>query len=391
MRILIIGAGISGLAAALGIVNSGHTVSVCEQSPEPRATGGAVTLWNGGVGILRWFGVDLAGVGARIDQLETRSETGEKLYTIDVAHASRRLGHMSLTCPRRLLQQRITEALPAGTVHYGHRLAAFTHSGSGVRATFEDGTVAEADMLIGADGHRSVVRTSLWGHHPPRLAGWATWQGLSAQRHLLPDPNRGLMINGRLGFCGLLPAGPDTLQWWFSHPWPGADKGPALPTLRTRFGQWADPVPLVLKPLQEADIEVFPHYTHRVPARWGQGAVTLLGDAAHTMPPIVAQGANQAVEDAWALTVALHESRGRNLPEVLRRFERSRARRVAPIARLAATEYTYRYHPPALDRLIPDGLVTRAYAQWLRTTSGFAGSRAVVPADLTLSAARARK
>ncbi|WP_246213339.1 FAD-dependent oxidoreductase [Kitasatospora viridis] len=374
MRVLVVGAGIGGLATVRGLLAAGHEATAYEQAPEPRTTGAAVTVWSGGVGILQELGVRTDGLGARIDHLENRTHTGERLYSIDVSFAARRLGHTSLTSPRRLLLARLAEGLPDGALVYGRRFVRAVEHDKGVTAHFADGSTAEGDVLVGADGHHSAVRRQLWGHDAARPAGWATWQGLAQGRERITGAHHGLMINGRTGFCGLLPAGPDTLQWWFSFPWSPGDEGPYLPQLRARFAHWAAPVPAVLDGLTESDIEMFPHHTHRVPRTWGTGRSTLLGDAAHTMPPIVAQGANQALEDAWTLVRLLVTRRG-DPAAVLRHYERIRSRRVAPISRLAATEYTYRYRPPRYDRLVPSALATRAYALWIHRTSNYLRAR----------------
>ncbi len=376
MRILVVGAGIGGLAAARGLLAAGHEVTVFEGAERPRTTGAAITVWCGGVGILQELGVRLHCAGACIDRLEARTDKGGRLYTIDVLQATRQHGFASMTVPRRLLLERMAEGLPAGTVEYGRRYLRSVDDGRRVTAFFADGSTATGEVLIGADGHHSAVRRQLWGCDPTVPAGWSTWQGIGAFLGDVTGPRHGLMINGRNGFCGLMPAGEGLLQWWFSHPNTAACPGPHLPALRRRFGGWADPVPAVLEKIAEAEIEMFPHHTHRVPRIWGRGRSTLVGDAVHTMPPVVAQGANQALEDAWLLTEYLR--RAEAVIPALRRYERTRHRRVAPIARLAATEYTYRYHPPALDRLVPGPVVSRAYSHWLRLTSDYlrGGARA---------------
>jgi FAD-dependent urate hydroxylase len=102
--------------------------------------------------------------------------------------------------------------------------------------------------------------------------------------------------------------------------------------LTERYGRWASPVPELLGALSRVEIEVYPHHRHRVPRVWGRGRCVLLGDAAHAMPPTLALGANQAMEDVWVLRRALTA----DLPSALHTYSRTRRRRVA-LASLLAT------------------------------------------------------
>jgi FAD-dependent urate hydroxylase len=140
-----------------------------------------------------------------------------------------------------------------------------------------------------------------------------------------------------------------------------------LAMLRERFGDWAPPVRDVLKAVTDDETGFFPHYRHPVPRTWGRGRITVIGDAAHSMPPTRAQGANQALEDAWALAAALRD--GANSPAdaaaTLRAFERARSRKASVVSRQAGTE-DYNRYGAILSRLIPGPLATRYYARWLR-------------------------
>ncbi|WP_026403944.1 FAD-dependent oxidoreductase [Actinomadura rifamycini] len=372
MKVLVIGAGVGGLAAARGLLAAGHDVEVHERGPALRTSGAALTLWANGTGALTALGASLDGVGAPIDVLEQRDASGRTLVSVDTAHAARRYGLPNISLPRRRLVERLAAGLPDGTVAFGRACTGIAHDAGGVRAEFADGATATGDMLVGADGARSIVRRTLWGRDPAEPSGWATWQGLSRVPIDVVAGRTGLLINGPEGVCGLMPAGEDLLQWWFDRRWtPGEPEPPSvLDDLRARFGHWAAPVPQVLASVADEEIEFFPHHRHRVPDVWGEGRCTLVGDAAHTMPPTQAQGANQALEDAWALSRVLAEGEPADVPAALRRYERGRSRKAARIARVAATEATDA-HPASLTRLLPDRFVSWAYTRWLASISDY--------------------
>lgn len=370
MEILVVGAGVGGLAAARGLSAAGHRVRVFEKAPALRTGGSAVTMWSNGSGILAELGVPLEDAGSRIDVLEQHDFTGRPLMRIDVSRAARRYGHPHLCLPRGHLIRRLSDGLPDGTLFFGRACTAIAHDENGVHVEFADGSRATGDLLVGADGHRSVVRRHLWGEDPTRPTGWTTWQGL------LPRPTADVaggvcrMLIGPEGTCGLMRAGEGLLQWWFDMPWQPADALPASPAdvLRRRFGHWAPPVPDVLAAIRDEDVEFFPHHGHRVPRIWGEGRCTLVGDAAHTMPPSQAQGANQALEDAWALIRALRNPA--ELPSALRRYEHRRSVKSARVARAANLEATNVYRP-FLNSLVPTGLASMLYTRWLRAISDY--------------------
>src|SRR5580658_56528 len=179
VRVLIVGAGIGGLAAARALSADGHDVSVFEQAAGPRDGGAAVTLWSNGTGILGELGVSLDGVGAPIDVLEQRDYRGRVLASVDVARSASHYGHPNICLPRRRLLERLAEGLPPAMVRYGRACTAVAQNGDGVRVDFADGGRETGDLLVGADGRGSVVRDALWGRDPAEPSGWATWQGVT--------------------------------------------------------------------------------------------------------------------------------------------------------------------------------------------------------------------
>ncbi|MET8865007.1 NAD(P)/FAD-dependent oxidoreductase [Nonomuraea sp. NPDC004580] len=358
MRVVVIGAGVAGLALARGLLRKGHDVEVYEESPEPRTAGGSVSLWPGSTAILEELKVDWAGVGRRLETLESWAPDGRRLLTLDLTVPERRFGHPVVHVARSELVELLADGVP---VTYGARAEHVVPERA--EARLSDGRTVRGDVLVGADGRRSAVRSALWGADAATLSPWVTWQGFTTEPTLLTESRRAVMIAGRHGLCGLIPAGRGRLLWWFdvrSAPgrpfWAGDPH--VVERLRERFGEWADPVPKVLASIE--DIDFFPHHRQPIPKVWGRGPTTLAGDAAHTMPPTMAQGANQALEDAWLLSRSIGD---------LRAYEKARSKVVRRPARLAATEATDMQRPIA--GLLPDGLMTRVYTLLLRRYSNY--------------------
>ena len=370
MDILIVGAGVGGLALANGLVADGHQVRVLERADEPRTDGAAVTVFSNGAAAAAGLGISLDDLGGTIDTLGFFDADGHAFAHADLALLRRWTGFPVTTIPRALLLRRLASGLPADAIHYGRRIQTAETSGSGAVVVTADGVREEAALVVGADGHRSALRRALLGPGDPDFNGWVSWQGLTTTMPELAAGAYARCVVGEAGLCGLMPAGGGLLQWWFDVNEPAPAGRTVIGWLRERFGSYADPVRKLLDVLTEADVHAYRHVVHEIPDRWGTGCATLLGDAAHAFPPSQAQGANQALEDAWLLRRALRAPVP--LPAALRGYERVRSRRVRRIASLAASEVTNR--PPSAAgrlaaRLMGPSLFTRLQLVTIRRCS----------------------
>lgn len=371
---IIIGGGIGGLCAGLALQRAGARVAVYEAAPAPREVGAGLTLWPNAI-----RGLDRLGLSAAVRALGTVDRhggaiadwRGRHLVTLPAATLEARFGAPIVVVHRAEFGALLAEALGQGVIRYDARLRAFAPDAAGrVVARFADGCEARGDLLIGADGLRSVTRQHLFGGPAPRYAGYTAWRAVVPYDHARV-PLWGELRGRGLRF-GLAPIGSDRVYYFATRNAPaggdrGGSPGSRLEELSRLFGGWADPVPGLLASTDPAtllqnDIEELPPLS-----RWGAGPVTLLGDAAHAMTPNLGQGACQAIEDAVILAACLREAT--DVAVALRRYEARRRPRTARIQRQARQigRVGQWSHPLACalrDRgigLVPSGLRLRAF------------------------------
>ncbi|MCX5042690.1 FAD-dependent monooxygenase [Aldersonia sp. NBC_00410] len=369
LRVLVIGAGVGGIAVARGLLQDGHDVTVFERMPEVRTGGGAVTIWSNGATVLRQLGVDMDGAGEQLSTVRVVTSGGRPIATIDVTAISATLGAPTRMVPRRVLLERLLAGFPTDRIQCGSPAVRVLETPEGARVEFADGSAVDGDLVIGADGRHSMVR-EMFGAQAAEPTGWCSWQGLISLPEVA-DNHDATIIIGEHGNLGLWPAGGSQLQWWFDLPWSTDFVRPDRPIemVRAQFSGWSEATDRVLATLTDADLDLspFPHYRHPIPREWGQGPFTLLGDAAHTIPPTLAQGTNQALLDAMILRRALTSAE--DLSRALRGYEKMRRRKVAIVSWLTSLQVSHAESALRPAALIPDRFMTWILATFLRAIS----------------------
>jgi 2-polyprenyl-6-methoxyphenol hydroxylase-like FAD-dependent oxidoreductase len=335
-RALIIGAGPAGLATAAALGSVGIDSVVFEQSRTLAPVGTALTLWPNALAALATFGADkpVSVVGLPAEGNQIRNSTGRLLDDMPAAEMRARFGGTGLALLRADLIEALGTLTEPGSVRTGARCVGYRTDGEGVTAFLADGTSERGDLLVGADGHRSVIRRHLLGGRSDslRYAGYPVWRGVT--RYPL-GPAPGSLTMGRAAQFGLFALPGSRVYWFATIPFAEgkARAVPALPLLRERFGSWHDPIGDVLKTALPEDVIVTDIYDRPPLPLWTRGRVTLVGDAAHPSSPNLGQGTCQAFEDAATLAHCLDQCD--DIPVALRRYADQRRPRADSFTRQA--------------------------------------------------------
>lgn len=331
-RALVIGGGIGGLAAAVALRQVGYDAAVFERAPELREIGAGLTLWTNAVKALVKLGVwpAVEPDSTPLRQSELRSWRGRLLSAADLGPMTARLGAPTVGVHRADLQARLADAAGRDRFRLGATCVGYEADPAGVTARFADGRTERGDLLIGADGLRSAVRAQLLGDEPPRYAGYTAWRGVGLVDRPEVPVGVTILAVGRGSQVGILPIGKGRTYWFATANVPEGGSDPAgghKAALLARFGDWYPPVPAAIAATPE-DAIIRNDIIDRPPvATWGDGRVTLLGDAAHPTTPNLGQGACMALEDAVVLARCLKGAA--DIPAGLRAYEAARRPRTA--------------------------------------------------------------
>ena len=355
LSIAIIGGGIGGLSAALHLLHAGFDVHVYEQARAIGEIGAGIQISPNASRLLHRLGLaqPMAETGVKpLFRHQRRWEDGRTLARGPLGpEAEQRFGAPYYNFHRADLIAILAAAVPPERLHVGHRLVSLTDHGDRVAARFADGKPVTSDLLIGADGIHSVVRSAMLGPEAPTFTGCVAYRGLvpvERIRHLhIPVEAQNWMGPGQhlvqyyvaaqrlMNVVCIIEQ--DT---WTGESW--TDPGDVEDVLAAYAG-WHPSVTTLIGAMDETFKWAL--FDRPPLERWSLGRVTLLGDSCHAMLPMMAQGAAQSIEDGATLAACLRGVAARDVPTALLHYQTLRLPRASRLQAMSRANKT-NFHLP---------------------------------------------
>lgn len=335
LKVVIIGAGMGGLATGIALRKAGYEVEIYDRVSELRPAGAGISLWSNGVKVLNSLGLgkEIASIGGQMDRVAYYSNTGEKLTDFSVQPLVDQVGQRPYPVARTDLQGMLLQVFGAENVQLNCKCVAVEQEAHRVTAIFEDGRKATGDVLVAADGTHSMTRSYVLGHAVERrYVGYVNWNGLVPASDDLAPKNSWNVYVGEHKRASMMPVGGDRFYFFFDVPLPKGtvSKPDYREELASFFKGWALPVQTLIQrldPLKTNRVEIHDIEPLQTLVR---GRVALLGDAAHSTAPDLGQGGCQAMEDALVLSTYL-QTTNISVEDALKRYEAARKDRVADV------------------------------------------------------------
>jgi 2-polyprenyl-6-methoxyphenol hydroxylase-like FAD-dependent oxidoreductase len=309
-RVAIIGAGPAGMATALSVRQAGHDVVVYERYREARPAGNILNLWPPPMKALRTLGVDTEDLGAPC-HTTFRNVQGKVRADVKIdPDVEREYGGGFIGLLRPQLYERMLAAIPPGVLRFNQSVERIEQDERIVTLHLGDGSTAEYDVLVGADGIDSLVRRTLWGDAPKREHRLHIFGGFTFDRPTGAVPGESVLTHSRTvqgSWTPIRHKGRDGFQWWVLEACDPAAPPPVdLKAVAARLAApFPAPVPQLVAATEPGDVQHWVLRDRPPLKQWSKGRVTLVGDAAHPTSPYAAYGAGMSIEDGYFLGRAL--------------------------------------------------------------------------------------
>jgi FAD-dependent urate hydroxylase len=361
LKAVIVGAGIGGLTAGIALKQAGYEVEIFDRVEELRPAGAGISLWSNGIKVLNWLGLGekIAAIGGEMNAMEYRSYKDEPLSHIDLRPLFARVGQRPYPVARTDLQAMLLEAVGEEHVHLGRPCVGVEQDEHSATAIFENGQRVKGDLVIGADGVRSIVRSYVLNRKVARrYARYVNWNGLVEANPDLCAKDLWVIYVGESKRASMMPVGNNRFYYFFGAPMPEGtqvDPNQIRSELAHLFQGWPTAVQTLIQSLD-------PEATNRLEIadidpieKLVRGRVALLGDSAHATTPTLGQGGCQAIEDAQVLTRYL-VSTNISVVDALQRYEMARKERTGQLVLKARkrTGLIYGYDPTATEQWYKD-------------------------------------
>ncbi|QCD85493.1 zeaxanthin epoxidase [Vigna unguiculata] len=348
LRVLVAGGGIGGLVLALAAKHKGYAVKVFEKDLSAvRGEGrhrGPIQLLSSALAVLEaidqsvaWQIMEAGCVTANRTNGLADGLSGEWFGEFDLlTPASRKRLPLTLVICRMTLQDILVNAVGPNILRNKSKVVDFIQEPSKVRVILENGEQHDGDILIGADGIWSEVRSKLFGRQEANYSGFTCYSGLTSYVPPYIDTIGYRVFLGMNQYFVASDVGHGKMQWYAFHgeppsnvPFPEGKKKRILDL----FGNWCNEVIALISETPENMILQRDIYDRDMINTWGIDRVTLLGDAAHPMQPNLGQGGCMAIEDSYQLILELdkiseHDPDESEVISALRRYEKKRIPRI---------------------------------------------------------------
>jgi salicylate hydroxylase len=345
-EILIAGAGIGGLATACCLLRNGFDVDIYEQAPVLSEVGAGIQISANAMHVLRYLslGEAILETGVQPKGYVFRlHDTGEVIQTFALSEEhERQHGAPYIQLHRadlhNLLVGKVHELKP-NAVHLNHRVTGFAEGAGGVELKFAHGASVHGDVLVGADGLKSVIRTQIVGSVPPTYTGDGCWRVIVPTDRLPRELRLEQVMSVFMGpgghavcyylrggalvnFAGTVDAEVSEESWTLKFPWEN---------LKADFAGWHPAIQAIIDAANRDECYRWSLHNRPPIRHWSTRRVTILGDAAHPTLPYLAQGAAMAIEDGAVLTRALRQAA--SMSEALDMYQRNRVERTARVVK----------------------------------------------------------